>query len=536
MINADQPTLQELTEELSSSQVDALRSRAKIDLYFLCKGILGYNQLHPSAHLALCAFLVLDDADRRMVLMSRGFLKSTISTIGDSIRLSLCDANVRILIGNENFEQACAYITEIKGHWQGKNLLTALFPELVPERFAGVGSDWSLDAASVNRTRASKESTYMAVGVGGTRVGMHFDRIKGDDLAGNLAKESSTVMQRACRWTDDLPGLLETPSHVIDLIGTRKSMDDVYAYNMAKWGDRCRVFLREPFDEHGETIFPKISTKSLRQLEAESPETWAADYMNNPVGRGGIDWGLAFISYFVLDFEKGKVYIQDPLSRDQRTWMLRELDIVITCDPNSGKKLAPDKAAIVVHGVTPKQEVLVLEVWSGRDSPDELVSRLHDLCRKWKPRQVGIEEAGQQNTLFYFKQRCSEKEDYFTAVGLKPGNILSKQERIRKRLDPLLKQRRLFIQHMHSNLKRQISFHPQLGARDFDEIDCLANGPELYRAGVSAAELDAENEAVQKLLTWRGSTGYGMSCVDNTPHSQQVEEVDDDERVFVIRV
>lgn len=529
----DAPTISEVTEELTSDQIASLRRRAQVDLYFLAKAVLGYNQLHPQAHAALCSFIVNEPADRRIVLMSRGALKSTCCTIADSVRLSLADPNVRILIANENFEQAVAFVSEIKGHWEAENFLTALFPELVPERFAGTGADWSADSASVNRSRKAKESTYMAVGVGGSRVGMHYEWIKGDDLAGNVAKHSATAMQKVNNWTDDLPGMLETPSHTLDLYGTRKTLDDVYAYNMAKWSDRARVFLREPFDENGETIFPKLSTKSLRQIEAETPEVWAADYMNNPVGKGGIDWGTGYISYFTCDESLRRVTLLDPLSKLHVRYAFYELDIVITCDPNSGRAMAPDKAAIIVHGVTPKQDVLVLEAFSGRPSPEGLVTKLHELCVKWGPRVVGIEEAGQQNTLFYFRERCKTLENWYNAVPVKPGTRLTKEERIRKRLDPLLKQRRLYIQPQHSNLKRQISFHPQLGKHDFDEIDCLAQGPEHYRVGVSEAELNAEAEAATKLMQYRGPTGYGVSCVPAEPSDTDWEN--DDDKVFLLR-
>jgi hypothetical protein len=98
---------------LTSEQFEAIRNRARTDLYFLAKGILGYDQVEPGAHQALCSFMTREEKNRRLVLMPRGHLKTTICTISDSIRLALCDPNTRILIQNEVFDNASLMLQEV---------------------------------------------------------------------------------------------------------------------------------------------------------------------------------------------------------------------------------------------------------------------------------------------------------------------------------------------------------------------------------------------------------------------------------------
>lgn len=503
-------TLDETMQELSSADLAHMRRRSQVDLFFLANAILGYEQVCEETHGALCQFMVAEESSRRMVLMPRGFLKSTLCTISDSIRLSLCDPNTRVLIANEVEENAMGFLKELKAHWVGDGLLPLLFPELKPVRVAGPGSDWAQTAASINRTGKSKESTYTAIGVGGTKVSAHYNTIKCDDLVGQRAKDSPAEMKRTTAWTGDMTGLLDRLSDRIDLYGTRKLVGDTYAILMERWKSRLSCFIREPFDALGQSIFPKISTEELMNIMIETPDVWAYDYMNNPVGAGGTDWTKEHIKYFVLVERPDGRYVRfsDPITGNQKQWSLRELDIVITVDPNSGKPLAPDKAAIVVHGVSPDDEIFVLSSRSERWSPDALIDNIWNDCEKWHPRCVGIEEAGQQNTIYYFEKKCAASRMYYNIEPLKHKNV-PKDQRIRTGLDTPLKTHRLFFMRTQATLVSQVTMHPQLAEHNWDEIDALANGAKLYRTGNRDEDNERREDATRKLMLLRGPTGYG---------------------------
>jgi hypothetical protein len=502
-------------QELSPAQLEHLRRLAQTDLFFMSQTVLGYDQVAETTHGALCHFITDEPANRRMVLMPRGFLKSTICTISDSIRLTVANPeHTRILIANEVFDNAAGFLKEIKAHWDNGSLLAMLFPELLPERRAGPGADWSIDSASVSRSSAYKESTWTVLGVGGTKVSQHFTHIKCDDLAGNRAKESDVEMKKAIRWTEDLVGLLDRPDGPLDFYGTRKTMSDVYAAVMTRFGDQLKVFVREPFED-GRTIFPKISTESLLRIMAETPETWAHDYMNNPIGRGGLDWPTGLLQNFVFDAERS-VHFVDSLTGEHKKWKLSELDVIITVDPNSGKKLAPDKAAVIVHGVSPTNEIFVLDIYSGRPSPDQLIDAIWALCTIWHPRCVGLEDAGQQNTMYYFEKKCHKEQRFYRLEHLKHKNV-RKEHRIRTALDTPLRSKRLFVLASHITLIGQIQLFPQLAEHNWDEIDALAHGAQLYRTGRKESAAEEEADAESKLLAIRGVTGYGSSYVRRSP-------------------
>lgn len=508
----------EKLQELSSKQVADMRLRAQTDLFFMAKGVLQYEQVEEGAHAALCAFMSREQSNRRMVLMPRGFLKSTICTISDSIRLSCINPNIRILLQNEVFENAAGFLEELKNHWTKGVVLRTLFPELVPERITGPGTDWSKSNASINRTTIAKESTYTASGSGGSPQSQHFERVKNDDLVGEKAKESETEMGKAIRWSDAMLPLLDRLSDTMDWYGTRKTMSDVYSHTMEKYKSRIKVFIREPI-ENGDSIFSKVPLSELINIMVDTPDMWAYDYMNNPLGEGGTDWGKLYTQYFTLT-EDRRVVFEDHLTGIISSWKLNELFIVVTADPNGGRPSAPDKAAVIVHGVSPREQIFVLETYSARPSPDGFIEAIFDLCVKWHPARVGIEEAGQQNTMYYFEKHMLEHRTFFDLKPTKHDNK-KKDWRIRQALDTPLKTKRLYLQRHQLTLISQIQLHPQLALHNWDEIDCLAQGPQVYEAGMSVEDQQEEKEAESIILSIRGRTGYGNSIrrIHDAPRS-----------------
>jgi hypothetical protein len=498
-------------DEISSKNFDRLRDRAKTDLYFLSKGILGYDQLELGAHAALCAFMTQEESNRRLVLMPRGHLKTTICTISDSIRLSLRNPNVRILIQNEVFENASLMLQELQGHWEKGERLRRLFPELTPGRFSGPGTDWSKVACSINRTANFKESTWTASGSGGAPQSQHFGFLKVDDIIGEKHKESQVEMDKAKRWIDAMRPLLDRLDDQIDFYGTRKTLEDAYVHVEKMYGDSLAIFFREPIEE-GKPIFGKMPLAELEKIMIETPDIWAHDYANNPIGKGGLDWGKDVLRYYQVSADRQWFVFQHHLTGEMVRFHRNELDIVVTVDQNSGKLHAPDKPAIVVHGCTPDDQILILECWAERVQPDPFITKVHELCMKWRPRVVGFEDAGQQNGQYYFEKKCFELGYFFTPIALKHKNK-DKTIRIRAALDQPMKARRVYVLAGMRTLISQVQLFPQLSVHNINELDAMAYGPLLYRPGMRLKDMEDEEDAVSQVLSMRGRTGYGRSPV-----------------------
>lgn len=536
------PELMEEFRGMNSSQLEAVKEVFKHDLWFAARGVLGYDQLYEPLHGPLCNFLVHCDSTRRLILMSRGFLKSTVCTISNPIRLAVLDPTTyRACIENEIQEKAASFLDEIKNHWMFNEALRFLFPELVPIKFAGPGSDWSSTQASLNAARITRQSTWTCLGAGASGTSYHFNHIIPDDLVGEKQKGSPALMQATTNWNRNQDQLCDRPeTDRIDWVGTRKLVDDTYADIMTR-EPRLVVFLAEPFTEekvyckncktegHGASTFPtKFSTEWLCEKSIKDPEEWAHDYRNNPAGKGGMDWGESVLKDFWFSEDNARIMFICPFTLELKTWRITELDIVITCDPNKGDTTSPDKAAIIVHGTSPDGEHFALETYSGRPSPFEYVECIYEMAVNWnnrgRVREVGIEEAGQQNTAFWFKKHCLEVKKggpYWEPVPLKHKNE-EKPVRIRKSMDPIFKAKKFFTLRTQTTLRSQIKRHPQLAAHDWDELDCAAYGPHLYQKGTTLSKIEERLAAQKKVLDARGLTGYGNSFTRSQSHLRVV--------------
>lgn len=242
---------------------------------------------------------------------------------------------------------------------------------------------------------------------------------------------------------------------------------------------------------------------------ADTPDVWAYDYMNNPLGKGGVDWGRGLLRNYALTSDN-RLFFEDHVTGKPAAWHLSELDIIITVDPNAGKANSPDKAAIIVHGCSPREQIFVLETWSGRPSPDGLIDQVWDMAHKWRPRVIGIEDAGQQNTIYYFEKKMHREGLFYVIKPLHHKNQ-EKEVRIRTALDTPLKSRRVYVLASQMGLIGQIQLFPQLAQHNWDEIDAFSWGPELYIGGVSLKAIQEDEEAEAKVVGMLGPTGYGRS-------------------------
>jgi len=440
--------------------------------------------------------------------MPRAHLKTTIE-VSDCVRLPTLDVEqTRILVAAETATLSEKIVEETKGHWQYNELLRGLYPDLAPVKFSGPGVTWRSNMAKLPGAR-HKDGTWEAVGVGGAVIGGHYTRIKADDLIGYEAAKSPTVMQSTIAWNNNIESLLvDQHTNIIDWSGTRWGRHDVYADIMEKWGKDLAVFTREAI-EHGKIIFPQLHTmEEYERIQRISPEIWFSQYCNNPQATGTADFPVEAVKHFQFSMDGNYVEAINSAGHSVR-WAIEQLDRVILVDPNSGSKQAPDEAAIVVTGVSPDNDIFVLESWSGRPSASELVEEIIARCARWRPRTVGIEKAGQQSTQHYFEQKRFTVGFYLPMpVPLNPKNR-DKIYRIRSNLEPVIRSGRLYVLASDTQLRSQIAQFPDLIL--FDIVDALGYGPEVWRKPLNTESVHRTGRNMKLMLARRGvnrRTGY----------------------------
>lgn len=212
------------------------RQRCRTDLFYLCNEILAPPHskiMVPHAHMPIvnhCQKFLgwkekidpetlrifgggpvvpmweLEGPRDRLLLISRGHLKTTIHTVGHAIQWILNYPDIRIGVGTATGDQGERIVKEIKGHFQFNPRLRYLFPEFCPpsKRAADFGS--ATEFTVPNRTRKElKEPTVMNISIGKTVASIHLDVI----IASDVVTESNIATKGQIQEAKDFFGYIE---------------------------------------------------------------------------------------------------------------------------------------------------------------------------------------------------------------------------------------------------------------------------------------------------------------------------------------
>ena len=206
------PTLSEVKPLMQQGETqEDLRERmgelGRTSLFFLCKVILGYKDMNAHVHGPMCNF---SDQTlsylRRLKLMPRTHFKTTVWTIGESIRDIITDPNIRILMIADTSRNAERFLQEVQQHFQFNEVFRWLYTDIIPENFNTVR--WSTTEMIVNRSLIAREPTIDAIGALGGSESRHYNIIRADDLITEKAIRSDVEMDKIIDWAGGLESLL----------------------------------------------------------------------------------------------------------------------------------------------------------------------------------------------------------------------------------------------------------------------------------------------------------------------------------------
>jgi predicted phage terminase large subunit-like protein len=414
--------------------MSSLRDRSLSDLYFFAKAVLGYTWLVPHIHLPLCLQLERYMQNRRLgFVLPRGWLKSTICSIAYPIWRAIRDPNVRVLVAQNTFTNACKKLAAIRAHFERNGLFRALFPGLLPDGRC----TWKAESACVKRTRILDGETFEAAGTGTQVTSRHFDVIIQDDTVApeldDLGEQSlcptQESVQQAIGWHNLAPPLLVNAAESqIIVVGTRWFEHDLMSWikdhePYYQFYERACVedpVTGKPSDEgdlDGVVAYPeRFDQPVLDELRASmGPYMFSCLYQNMPLRRDDMLFRQEWFQYYELESTQLVTYTtvdpagdpEDTKSKDQ------DWNVVLTC----GKDLVTGN-------------IFVLNYSRKRCSPSELISTLFDEVRRWHPVKVGIEAFAYQKSLLSWVRERMQKEQTFFLVEPFANTRRSKGSRI----------------------------------------------------------------------------------------------------------
>jgi hypothetical protein len=493
----------ERTEEVRRN----LRFQAQRSTYVLAKAIVGFHDLTPRLHGAMCTWIEAPTR-RKLGLVPRDHLKTSVWTIADTVRRVAANPNIRILIGNETATNASHFLRRIQAVFERSTLFRWLFPELIPDTQK---TKWSETEMLVPRTRDYPESTVEVIGVGGAVVSRHFNHIKLDDLVGKEASESIDVMKKTIDWYLYCESLLERPSDPIDTYGTRWTHKDLYAWIIEHELD-IDFFHRKAVNEYG-TLWPeRFPQDELDRIRRKIGSfKFSCQYQNEPFDPEHMTFDPGWLRFFEVEG-------WEPDKNNACTLMLRVVGQpkpirvvpVILTDPAISEKSSAARSAVVCAGLAEDERVIVLEAWADRCQPLKMIDKIFEMAERWDPMCVTVEGVAYQRALKGFiEAECARRHRWLNVREVRPGSREGKESRIRG-LQPYAERGRLWIRRSTAHvLVEEFEAFP-LGDT-VDVLDALSYGPQVWVMPDYEGAPEPYDEEDEKAPSYDGvsvNTGY----------------------------
>lgn len=471
LTNLPKDISEEDLEELHFLLVQEEAERGLKDLYFFDKHILGYKDMEPRTHRPLCDFVDNKTRRKKRIEYPRGTFKSSVVTIGLSVKRVAENPNVRILIDNEVYGNSKAFLREIKGHMDNAEVL-ARYPQLEADK--RINDGWTESSVIVKaRTKQMKESTISCAGLDQIKVGMHYDLIIMDDLVSNRNVTTKEQIEKVIEHYKLALSLLEPGGELI-IVGTRYHYSDLYGYLLeneydsfnhlilpAILNEEACSMIKESLPhltykyEPGDLLFPERITKEFldEQRQAQGSYIFNCQYMLNPINQEEADFSKEWLVYYKgeLTEVEGKPYLRVDWMGDYQRRKLEGYEfpftvpirITTTFDPNNKKKKGSDNTGAMTIGTDPDSNWFILNMIRDKFNPKEIVDRIISEHDAFRPDVLGVEEVGRETIRFYLKERMQQLNLFFKLVELKTRGV-PKEDRIR-RLVPRFENKKIFL-------------------------------------------------------------------------------------------
>ncbi len=439
---------------------------------------------------------------RKMVLWPRGHLKSTIFTMGESLRRALLTPNLRVMISCQKVENAKTYLLGIKKVLRDPAFI-ALYGDLIPPTTAKdfKNNDYALSLFHPRKSKA-KEPTWTCSGPDAEKTGQHYDLIIHDDIVGRETVSNTQQLEKTYQYYKDCVFLLDPPkagmpSPEIWVIGTRWHPLDLYGWLIGGATDpRCR---EERFLTHAENCLCRYAVSWRGVKEGDTyiwPTVFNAEYLDELIITDGLDHYSVACQYYnnptdpsacwfkMKDLEDAKcdpALIADLHAKKRLTWY-------VAIDPAESISSQACLSAAVAVGIDSADGTWYVDWADGRrvETPGFLEMAM-EAYRRYKDglAKYGLETHTKKALEYDLKQRMLQTNTLFSITELKPNKVgdatRTKEMRIR-RLTPLFEFKKIRINRNLKDLFDELYTLPS--AIHWDLTDALSYVMDLVPAAM----------------------------------------------------
>jgi hypothetical protein len=433
----------------------------------------------------------------KLLLMPRNTYKTSLVTIGDTIRTLVKDPNKRILLGNELFDNAKKFLGEIKGHFERNEKLRSAYGDLV-------GTDWTKEEITLKtKTSNKKEPSITASGIGVVKVGMHYDKIILDDLHSQANTGSMDMINQVIDYYKLCLSLLDPNGEMI-IIGTRWHFFDLYAHIIEHEKHRFDYFVRRAVLDNGDLLFPEVLNRQfLENIRlSQGSYIYAGQYMNDPTDDENAKFRKEDIRYFKIDDEGLYRPAETPMQTTgykTKWYNAHQMNWYLHLDPAKDRRES-DMNGLVVSSVDPQDRVFVHYAQGFNGRPSEIIEKMISLIRHYRyVRNVIIETRGFQEMLADEFYKAVKKEKIYVQILEVLNSLQSKNARILG-LQPRFERADIYLAKGLTELEDELL---KLGVTRYDDLaDALSFGLQHWNAPKVYGQPELEGGDRYGTLDW----------------------------------
>ena len=511
--------------------------------------LCGLDWLNNPLHLAINQwFMERYNAGKRrfIIIVSRAHMKTSMFGIALQTWRCLVDPEDRLLYmmaSKDNADETLALVKDVLAN--SENLA-----HFFPNRVLDLGADNVRSKAGILRMpRAGKykEPTIKASGMDAKITGGHYTWHVFDDLIDETMVDSE-ILQRKCvnfikrsnplfvnpdkdfrliigtRWPGEAYNWILDPdgplaeTHETLLLGCY--VDQRYRDFLASVGKATTLKDGEPIWPRDDVVGCGFTPDGLAAVRVESEYDFTHQYLCKEVSDEMRRFRSTDIKYYNLTSTKaGKPAVLVKTDTDTIVRPIHELYRSMTIDPATGEGKHTDESAITVCGHDRQTGLIfVLDSWSGRALPYDLIEKIMSMAEEWSPHVVAPEDVSFQKTFKWaLKKTMIERGIHFPIRPVKPGTK-SKGARIVDSLQPFIRNQQVFFTKAQRKLVNELINLQVVGGkvvgRSPNLADSLAYHVEFWR-GKPGKSVDEDDDDIDYFDAFLGDVGraYGLECV-----------------------
>lgn len=501
----------------------------------------GGRKKFGQVHYELAEFLTepqrveCEENRRRLILMPRGHLKSTVSSVLYTLWRIYRNPDIRILVGTNIKRLGRAFIRELRQYFEDGNLQKTVWNcrphvpgPLVPalsaadrrkrnsrrnndfsgEEDVNFADDtkliWSMEALQVLRPAILKEPTVMIASVGTTVTGDHYDLLILDDVVDFDNSNTEAKADDILDWTRDLESVLDPRQEVTFnlsetevlkdnvgdeavVLGTRYYEWDYYQYLLDEsvvLGVKSfiRNIYQNGLDNSDGYLWPeKFNESAIERIRRRinSNQRFTSQYLNTIIAPEDAVFSVDSMKWFRSDNVHHTPANEWEIIRNSEP--TRRVKPILFIDPAATVSSTSDFTVLTVAGYTEDKELIILDIDNGRYTPTEVCERIFAMCDKWQLNSVTVEMvAGFKLYEHVIREHMKRNSRVIGIRDYRPQNKLHKKARIEAWLQPLFDNGLVYAtEHLATNMefRNELSTFPR--CKHDDILDTLAAVAEI---------------------------------------------------------